>query len=540
MADLKVTARTLALAAAWALCTTPALAAEDAGAGTATVPDAGQAGTAAAPAAGLAADDEGNSFHLGGYVRTWASFNLQNIPETPSNDAGELSMLRGSLMLDADATTGPVKWKAVGRLDRELETGYLQELQNLRANPAFPTTHGSDANIMANYDTAQIRELWGEFALGDRTTVRLGRQQIVWGESDFFHAMDVVHGYDYTWRLFLEPENEEWRKPLWLANFKFDVPEAAGQMQVFVRPGLDRCEDIGNTYDIAGGRWFFQPYRGFDLTSVATVNCSHPDARQDDVTGGVRWSGTASSLNYSLAYIRTFSADPVANSIFAPWHQRPNAPLFDLIHPKINVYGATVSGYSSTLDTVISAEVAFTQDQPYNVGTGALTAPDAGAAAGLGLGGIKQKDVVTSMLRFDKNLNFESWLGTNRPSLSSIQIFDTWVRNWQASDDLVRLFAYGAPLTQHSTILTVFTVLNFNGDTINPGFAAGTDLNHGGGFAIPSVDFTLGDKWRAKVEADLFWARATSNALFSPNPGVQLFGYFANNSQLLFRLTRQF
>jgi hypothetical protein len=47
-----------------------------------------------------------------------------------------------------------------------------------------------------------------------------------------------------------------------------------------------------------------------------------------------------------------------------------------------------VSGYSAALDTVFSAEIAYTKDQPYNVGTGALTTPTLGAAAGLGLGGI--------------------------------------------------------------------------------------------------------------------------------------------------------
>jgi len=144
------------------------------------------------------------------------------------------------------------------------------------------------------------------------------------------------------------------------------------------------------------------------------------------------------------------------------------------------------------------------------------------------------------MLRADKNLHFENLLGTNRPSFSSVQIFDTWIMGHKDSEDLVRLFAYGSPLTEHSTILTAFTVLNYKGDTINPGIAVGVDLNHGGGFLIPSIDLALGDKWRAKAEADIFWTSGSGKTLFDPNPGVQLFGYFANNSQLTFRLTRQF
>ena len=481
----------------------------------------------------------GNSFHLGGYVRGWAAFNLQDQPETPSNDRWKASMLRGSVLLDADARTGPVQWKGVVRADREAKTSYLADLERLRATTG--TTGGDRRSILENYDQTELRELWGEFKLGDRTTWRIGKQQIVWGESDFFHAMDLVHGYDLSWRLFLEGENEEWRKPLWLVSTKIDVPEAKGQVHAYVRPGLDRCKDIGNTYDIRGGRWFFQPYRGFDLTAVTEADCDHPEGDKSDVTGGVRWSGQAGSVNYSVAYVKTFSADPVANSVFAPWGGKtPAGPLFDLIHPKIDVLGATASGYTPAIDAVLSAELAYTFGQPYNVGTGALTAPTLGAAAGLGLGGVKRKDTVTMMLRVDKNLNFQHLLGTTRPSFSSIQLFNTWIPSLRESDDLVRLFAYGAPLTEHNPILTAFTVLNYRSDTINPGLAVGFDLNHGGGFLIPSVDLVLGDHWRAKVEADLFWNRHNAATLFDPNPSVQLFGYFNKSNQLTFRLTRQF
>jgi hypothetical protein len=483
-------------------------------------------------------NDTSNYINIGGYVRTWASFNLQDIPETDNNDRGKMSMLRGSLLLDIDAGTGPIKWKAIGRLDREYKTDYLKDLEDLRETNG--TVGGDDSSILDNYNEAEIRELWGEFKLGDRANVRLGRQQIVWGETDFFHAMDLVHGYDLSWRLFLEGENEEWRKPLWLASLKLDVPEANGQIYTYIRPGLDRCEDIGNTYDIQGGRWFFQPYRGFDLTALTTKDCNHPSGDKDDVTGGIRWSGTAGPVDYSLAYIKTFSADPVANSVFAPYKKVPDGPLFDLIHPKIDVFGATISGYSANIDSVISAEIAYTKDQPYNIGTGALDAPKHGAVAGLGLGGVVTKDVITSMVRLDKNLNFGPLIGTNRPSFSSIQLFDTWVQDFHKSEGVARLFAFGAPLHEHSTILTAFTVLNYRGDTINPGLAIGTDLTNGGGFVIPSVELVFGDNWRAKIEADLFWSSGTSDELFDPNSSTQLFGYFNNNSQLALRLTRQF
>jgi hypothetical protein len=321
------------------------------------------------------------------------------------------------------------------------------------------------------------------------------------------------------------------------------VPEVKGQIQAFIRPGFDSCKDMGNTYDIRGGRWFFQPYRGYDLTAVTDYDCKHPDGDIRKTTGGVRWSAEYGPVNYSVAYIKTFAADPVANSRFAPLSKAPTGAFFDLIHPEIDVLGLTVSGYNASIDSVLSAEVAYTKDQPYNVGTGGFLKPDRPAlgAMGIGLDGIKKKDTLTMMFRIDKNLNFQDLLGTNRPSLSSIQFFDTMVLDHKDEEGLTRLFAYGAPLKKHSAILTAFTLLNYKGDTINPSLAVGTDLNNGGGFVIPAVDFVLGDSWRFKAEADLFWKKKSSKNLFdTDNPGTQLFGYFDNNSQLVFRLTRQF
>ncbi|MBT9517073.1 MAG: LysR family transcriptional regulator, partial [Methyloversatilis discipulorum] len=198
------------------------------------------------------------SFQLSGYARAWASFNLEDQPELSAvgkDSAGKLSMLRGSVLLDADAKTGPVKWKVIGRLDREYKTNYLEDLEDLRV--ANGTAGGK--SITENYNNGDIREFWAEIPIGDRITVKAGKQQLVWGESDFFQAMDLVHGYDYSWRLFFEGENEEWRKPLIMVSTKIRIPEAKGMIAAFVRPGWDRCEDIGNTYDIRGGRWFFQP-----------------------------------------------------------------------------------------------------------------------------------------------------------------------------------------------------------------------------------------------------------------------------------------
>src|SRR5690606_25407059 len=130
------------------------------------------------------------------------------------------------------------------------------------------------------YNNSELRELYIDFPVGDRLNFRLGKQQIVWGETDFFRAMDVVHGFDYRWRSFVEPESDELRKPLILANMRIQIPEAQGSLQAFIRPGLDRGKDIGNTYDLSGGRWANQPNKGVDFfgpSAVPGMDLTHYD-----------------------------------------------------------------------------------------------------------------------------------------------------------------------------------------------------------------------------------------------------------------------
>ena len=142
---------------------------------------------------------------------------------------------------------------------------------------------------------------------------RCGRQQLVWGERDFFQSMDVVHGYDYRGRLFYE-NNEEGRKPLMLFNFRLDFYELGGSLNWYIRPGWDRKEDMGSNYNIEGGRWIPHPYRGVDFTQFTTSYRTERDSGDwSDMTYGIRWNGEWGSIGYSFAYMKSFAPAPGVN-----------------------------------------------------------------------------------------------------------------------------------------------------------------------------------------------------------------------------------
>ncbi|WP_145840763.1 DUF1302 family protein [Denitratisoma sp. DHT3] len=490
-----------------------------------------------------------------GDVSAAFSWNTQNtlkdnLAGSNRDTKGKLSMARFTLKLNIDSTVNDnISWVGKFRLVKDASTDYLRTLEKLGADAA------GHNDLSRLYSEGEIRELYMDIKPSSNVMLRLGKQQVVWGESDFFQAMDMVHGYNFMWRSFLEPANEDLRKPSVMANLTIQVPELDGKVQALFRPGaLNKHDSIGNTFDIQGGRWANQPLKSVDFLAVTPYNYEVRGADARDNTWGLRWSGMASEINYSLSYLKTFNPVPVIsmrNDIFStpgtaglsgstPFEgNQPIGLAGEVIYPKIDLFGLTASGYSAAADAVFSTEVAYIRDFAYNYGQ---TSFYSGALGGPGYDGVKRKDVIRSMFRMDKNLAFtQSLLGTEKPAFFSVQLFDTWIRDFNSKEDLVQLVGFGQRSKEHSSLLTVIFDTSYANGTINPGIVAGRDLSYGGGFIVPSIAFQFGKDWRLKLEYDHFFGggeRTFANNNIERN--TSLFGYFANNNQFYAKVTYQF
>ncbi len=496
-------------------------------------------------------------FTMGGFVRAWTSMNLKNVPELksesnpsdPYDSALKPSMFRGSLELSADAKTGPVKWRAVGRADREILSTYEKKLQD-RNHRLLPGGPGED--LAQYYEETRLRELYAEFDLGSQVNIRLGKQQVVWGETDFFHPTDLIQGFDFRWRSFLEGESDELRKPLILANVKIVVPDYNGSLQIVVRPGLDAKRDIGNTYSQSGGRWAAQPFRGEDFLGggATQYDYDHPSGKSKDLTGGVRWTGIAGEYNYALSWLRTFNPDPVFNPANDPlnptvnrfYQKVPSATFGDWFYPIINVTAASVSTEVRPIDAVVNFEIAYHQNKLFNTGTNA-------SFAGLvfpGVAGVIKKEIIQTTLRADKMLRWtQSLLGTNAPSFFTVQLFDTWIQNFKKEEDIVENVGFGAAAKEHQTIFTAVLALDYMNSLIKPQIAAGAYLQSGDAFVIPSIAYLYGNHWRFVLEGDLFLPKHTKSPVGQPlvgetESGTRGIGPLGNADQLMLRATYQF
>lgn len=470
-----------------------------------------------------------------GYLRQYVSMNLEDQPENPGDDKHRVSMARTVFQPTLEGSVGDVEFRLQTRTAREVETGYLEDLEDLGANS------GNDL-VDDRYDVDVIREAYIDFEPFNGTNVRLGRQQVAFGETDFFQALDLIHGYDFTWRSFLVPENEDTRKPLNMLNIIQQVPGTEGTLQMVLIPGgdLNRDRDFGNSYDVFGGRWANQPFKGVDFlnAAVAPYNFDHEEGDTEDFKGALRWRGiTAGGVSYSLNYLHVHNNDPVVNSVFAPFEETPENGFSELIFPIIDILGFTASGYSTTADAVFSTELAFAFDKPYNVGQD----PAVCGAPFPGFCGIEELDTLSVMVRMDKQVDWtQTLLGTSRPSFLSVQVFDDYIFDLHG-EDIVDLVGYSARKKSHSVIATAILAMNYANDRINPQLAGGYDVSYGGGFVIPSVQFVWGDHWRFKLEADIFFDDGSARtATVQDTRDTNVFGYFDNNDQLLARLTYLF
>jgi hypothetical protein len=498
--------------------------------------------------------------------------------------------------------------------------------------------HGG--NFFDQYDSEELREIFAQFDIGPRNHFRLGRQQVVWGETDFFRAMDIIHGYDLRWRLFLELENEELRKPLILANYSRDISQIDGALQIIYRPGWDAGDDIGNQLPLSGGRWSPQPIRGFDALALSPYNFHHCSGDEDDPNYGARLAGVTKQINWSLNYYRNQSADPVisrnpriggtpgigcfegpigtgqrliandgvAGNPGTPENAGSNQTALgqpaETVFPMVDTFGITANLYAGGwLDGVLKTEVAFIPNQPYNAGKNTwvdlpyfLVGHDDGDNDGSddipagnqtnlagvpvrndvlfgadkkvmydttydpkgpkgsplgcalciyfpGLREIEEKPTLKIMLGMDKQLYWtpKTLLKTQRPATWLVQLFDTWVLNYDKDDELLELPGFGATRREHTTYLTNALLLNYKYDTINPGIAHGVDLGNFDQFILPFIDLVYGDHWRIHGEASLFFAKHTNESIGNnADRDTRLLGSLVNHDQATVRITYQF
>jgi hypothetical protein len=121
-----------------------------------------------------------------------------------------------------DLVGGPINGNDMGKVDATgnlLPGGYSRFNDRLRSGTKFENT---------------LREAYVDLKLAKLpVSFRIGRQQVIWGESDQFRLMDIWNPIDISWHL----QQESWdniRIPLWMAKGLWDISELGPFSNTFV------------------------------------------------------------------------------------------------------------------------------------------------------------------------------------------------------------------------------------------------------------------------------------------------------------------
>jgi hypothetical protein len=328
----------------------------------------------------------GENIELEGFLR------LQNMVRTAEFDDAELIMQRNTAQLeskyyflrDSEAfgrfNTGPLEEATLTLTGR----GVYDSVYDMRGIYDDAPAPGSPGR-----DELEMREAFVDLLLPP-FTLRLGRQQVVWGETDNFRALDVINPLDLTWHWARESW-EDIRIPLWMARGIYDIGKFAWLDESFI-------EAIWIPADFRPNKIATDPRQPWAFTgnglretansivinnTLLNLNLSvldkHPERELGNGQGGFRFKAIWGDIDFSLNYFYGFSGDTgvrvredLSRTVGDTLHR-----TIELVNPRSHVVGFTAN-YSEERFTqsVFRMETAFTSGVPVALAADAPTSVD--------------------------------------------------------------------------------------------------------------------------------------------------------------------
>lgn len=386
---------------------------------------------------------------------------------------------------------------------------------------AFPASNnlkdrGTMMNASNDTASAEIWELFVDVKKGNLWG-RLGRQNIVWGESDGVRLLDVVNPLDNSWHPFEGGAElfDHRRIPLWMARFTYQLPIKDMSVDFFYNPG-DFVPTIGNE---PGSPWnvnplprngvadpandpflgslsITQPFSNTTLAAGSTfITADDTNDRRGEDQWGIRLLGSVGSFNYTLNYLSLIDQDGVISatdsiSLFIPnVNQAPVAtlPVLEVTHERLDIAGASFNWYADSLATVFRGEMSYTFDKPFANSPSNLVFGFMGPINPEDALGVSERDEVKVMLGIDRPTFVFS---DTRTMNISAQVIYTERENIDLITDL-----NGTKVRDNETQVTLLLSQPFDNDQFFVEFFGLYDLDDGY-WLQPQVRWQPGNNWR--------------------------------------------
>lgn len=516
-------------------------------------------------------EDEGPTFTVNGFLQNQTGFfvspdtgsfateiknegtEFEKVKKYPTNHGdklGQLSMMRWTLQLEGDWKPNPaasLHWIFRGVRSLQLEA------DDNAAPPEPGLVSDNRAWVHDKYYTENaLREFYVDLETSDLFSMRIGRQQVTWGDLGQYRLLDVVNPSNTTWHFGSLESFEDTRVPLWLFKGLLDVPALEGALEFVWIPMLDRPEDMVTTPLSFVGAWGLPPAPKQNSVSEIQIERKtflYPDQGIDNSRLGARWKGTLGDLTYNLVYFWTHQLSPPVPTKFVARHtDNPYGAVDDQVevfleYPRQHIMGLSLDyTFNHPIGTVMRFEAAFEPDRTYPVASDVLRKPDEFVPFEDQWTYLEthKKKVVTAGVQLMRP-TFINFINPNQTIMLIVQAMYSRVLDFEAEEHIIDVPGYDSTESNVESLTLVFSAFTyyFHGLLMPRLVAAyipakdfGFDLpdTYGGGFVSGTFNFVLGTNWRATLGYTQFFGD-------NPYKGV---GLFRDRDEAFARLRYQF
>ncbi len=331
-----------------------------------------------------------------------------------------------------------------------------------------------------------------------RVNLRLGLQQVVWGQADGLRVLDVINPLDY--REFILEDFLDSRRPLWTA--RTDIQLAGGSLQIiwipYFAPGRLPGEENEFSLGPSFGLGLINAALGGGLLTRSTLNLEparRPHYRLRASQGGGRFARSIGGWDLSLNYFYGWEDVPTPYLAGFDASSLPSAPKLNIAprYDRKTVYGGTAS--TNFGPVVLRMEAGWNTRKP----AAATTFPP--------------------RTGFESFGQFSGVAGLDYSPASWLWLSGQYFLNFVSAPQRILLFP------RYNQLVSAYARTNFFRETLRPELFILTGLNQREYMIRPRVTRNFGDHWSTSVGAD-----------FLSGPPITPFGFLGTRDRLVLEL----
>lgn len=347
---------------------------------------------------------------------------------------------------------------------------------------------GASHRISSFEKKSELRELYADWDIGN-WHARVGKQQIVWGESDLLRMADIINPLDMSWHYVLPVSGwEDIRIPMWAIDLSYAFPASPHgyTIELVYLPGAFDNGWQPTKLAPAGANWAPIGYPQYMLDDIRDSIPGRSISSNSSFGGRLK----ARFGDWDLSLFDYYSREdlPVFEEDWLPTLFGGGTRLFQ--YKYANKIGATFNVDVNKLKTVFRGECAYTMDAPFNPVPSLY-----GTLPGFRTP-IFEKDTFAYMLGFDRPTMID-WLNLGRSFFISMQIFQKYILD--STGELFTGFDQDSSMTQ----ITLIVNTGYWNDTLLPGVAVAVNPD-GETLVQPQIEYIYKTNWRFTIGSNIF------------------------------------